>query len=203
MFSIYSMAVVSLDDAQCLSIFGHEKQVLLAKYQSAVQQALVNAGFLRSSDLVVLQALPLYLVSDQRTLTPCIAETEIDTMQISIRQKFDPGSLYLVVGLAVRSAQRMGLHLDTTATTNRLPPFHIEMCRRCWWRICILDSRLAELGGTGTSILNGKNWQTPLPLNLDDSDIYPSMKTMPPSRSTTTKGRTTEMVFGWLYLCSF
>lgn len=63
MFAIYSMAILSLEDTRCVYLFGQERAKLLAKYQSATQQALVNAGFLKSSNIMVLQALLLYLVS--------------------------------------------------------------------------------------------------------------------------------------------
>jgi len=63
MFAIYGMAVLSLDESQCLSMFGRERDELLVKYQSATQQALNNAGFLRSTNIMVLQALVLHLVS--------------------------------------------------------------------------------------------------------------------------------------------
>lgn len=63
LFSIYSLAILSVDDAYCKDMFGEETSTLLAKYQYGAQQALLNAEFLRPSSLVVLQALVLYLVS--------------------------------------------------------------------------------------------------------------------------------------------
>lgn len=86
MFAIYSMALTSLEKDQCLSMFGEPRDELLSKYQAATQQALINAAFLKSSDLMVLQAFVLYL--------------------LSMRQKIDPRSLWLMTGVAVRSSQR-------------------------------------------------------------------------------------------------
>lgn len=86
MFAIYSMAITSLENDQCLSTFGEPKDELLPRYQAAAQQALINAGYLKSSDIMVLQAFTLYL--------------------LSIRHKIDPRSLWLMTGIAVRSAQR-------------------------------------------------------------------------------------------------
>ncbi len=62
MFAIYFTAVSSMTDSEVQSTFGEDRHVLLGKYHSATQQALVNAGFMRSTELMVLQALLLYLV---------------------------------------------------------------------------------------------------------------------------------------------
>jgi hypothetical protein len=70
MFAIYLMAVNSLDDEACMKMFESAKRPLLAKYHGACQQALINAGFMRTDDLTVLQAFLLYLVSTGRRPWP-------------------------------------------------------------------------------------------------------------------------------------
>jgi hypothetical protein len=62
MFSIYFVTVLSMTDQEVQSTFGDDRTMLLTKYHNASQQALVNAGFMRSSDIMCLQALFLYLV---------------------------------------------------------------------------------------------------------------------------------------------
>lgn len=62
MFAIYHFAIVSMDDEECQSILGESRPIMLAKYSTATQQALINAKVLRTSNLMVLQALTLYLV---------------------------------------------------------------------------------------------------------------------------------------------
>ena len=62
MFAIYFAAITSLTDDEVQARFGEDKAVLLARYHLATQQALVNAGFMRSTEITVLQALLLYLV---------------------------------------------------------------------------------------------------------------------------------------------
>jgi hypothetical protein len=62
MFSIYSMAVLSLGE-DCQTLFGIPKDELLRKFQFGCQQALLKCGFLRSADRDCLTALYLYLVS--------------------------------------------------------------------------------------------------------------------------------------------
>lgn len=63
LFSIYFMAVISLTDDEVQETFKEDKTRLMARYHRGTQQALVNAGFMRSPDIVVLQAFLMYLVS--------------------------------------------------------------------------------------------------------------------------------------------
>lgn len=62
MFSIYFAAATSLTDDEVQNTFGEDRSVLLGRFHNATRQALVNAGFMRSTELSVLQALLLYLV---------------------------------------------------------------------------------------------------------------------------------------------
>lgn len=63
LFAMYSIALSSLGDVECESIMGEPKPVLTQRFRSGAQFALINAAFLRTSDLMVLQALVLFLVS--------------------------------------------------------------------------------------------------------------------------------------------
>ena len=63
MFSIYCMAMLSLEVDDCQAIFGSSKEDLTTRFQFGCQQALINCGFLRSADRNCLTALYLYLVS--------------------------------------------------------------------------------------------------------------------------------------------
>ena len=62
-FAVYLAAVTSMHDQECQRFMGDSRTALLAKFSNATQQALVNAEFLKSTSLVVLQAFTLYLVS--------------------------------------------------------------------------------------------------------------------------------------------
>ena len=62
MFAIYLISVTSMNDQDCTKVLGQSRPAMLAKYSDATQQALVNSEFLKSTSLVVLQALTLYLV---------------------------------------------------------------------------------------------------------------------------------------------
>lgn len=62
LFSICSIALVSLDDVECARIFGSARKGMLRHYTALFRTALIRAKYLRTSDLVVLQALTLHLV---------------------------------------------------------------------------------------------------------------------------------------------
>ena len=62
-FGIYLSSVMSLKNKDCEDMFGESKATLFTRYKYASEQALISAGFLKSTDLVVLQAYVLYLVS--------------------------------------------------------------------------------------------------------------------------------------------
>lgn len=63
MFSIYLIAITSMAEEEVHLTFKLSKKALLGQYHEASQHALINAGFMRSSDLMTLQAYLLYLVS--------------------------------------------------------------------------------------------------------------------------------------------
>lgn len=63
MFGIYAAAMISMSDAESRNFFNEGREAVMARFQSGTQQALQNAGYLRSTDIVVLQAFILYLVS--------------------------------------------------------------------------------------------------------------------------------------------
>lgn len=171
LFAIYLSAVNSLSNAECEGMVGQEKSVLLANYYLATQQALISTGFLKSSDLIVLQAYVLFLVSLTLNLF-----TAFLIQQLSVRQFYDPHTLWTLTGIAIRIGQRIGLHHD--GTILGLSIFETELRRRLWWQIVLLDGRSAELCGSGSSLLTPV-WDTKTPLNVNDSDLNPNMREMP------------------------
>jgi hypothetical protein len=83
MFSIYFAAITSLTEDEVQSTFGEDKAILLGKYHNATQQALVNAGFMRSPELTVLQAFFLYLVHPlNRPPPPFVAVSSADMILV-------------------------------------------------------------------------------------------------------------------------
>jgi hypothetical protein len=88
----------------------------------------------------------------------------------------DPRALFCLTGIAVRIAQRMGCNFDGTG--YGLPPFETEMRRRLWWQIIFLDYRVGELAGCPPSMVQHLR-TTKLPLNVNDSDLFPDMREPP------------------------
>lgn len=62
LFAIYCISVESLSDGECISTTGESKNVARQRFRTGAQHALVNANFLKTSDLMVLQALTLFIV---------------------------------------------------------------------------------------------------------------------------------------------
>ncbi|KAK3338337.1 fungal-specific transcription factor domain-containing protein [Neurospora tetraspora] len=149
MFAIYFAAVTSMTAEEVQTEFGEDRTILLAKYHGATQQALVNAGFMRSNEIMTLQAFLLYL--------------------LCVRQYVDPRSMFCLMGIAVRIATRIGIHKD--GQQFRLPPFEVEQRRRLWWQIVILDKRIAEITGSAITALSSCGGDCRFPLNINDSDL--------------------------------
>ncbi|OQV07052.1 Fungal Zn2-Cys6 binuclear cluster domain-containing protein [Cladophialophora immunda] len=166
MFAIYGAAVLSMRDGECQAIFGESRTILQSRYRLGIRRALTKARFMATSDIVVLQALVIYL--------------------LTTRQVLDARTLWTLSGVASRIAQGMGVHRD--GTVLGLPPFETEMRRRLWWQINLLDFRAAELSGFG-GLTEVNWWNTKTPSNVNDVDIWPGMKEQPVDQT-----RPTEMV---------
>ncbi|RFU31907.1 hypothetical protein B7463_g4408, partial [Scytalidium lignicola] len=159
MFSIYLLAVTSLNNEECENTYGESRESLITKYCYATQQALINANYLKSLSIAVLQAYTLFL--------------------LSLQKNHDPHSFWILSGSAVRIAQRLGLHHD--GSTQNIPPFESEMRRRLWWQIISIDFRAGRLSGSGfPSWIHQYN--TKLPSNISDSDLSPTMTELPSER---------------------
>lgn len=159
LFAIYYAVATSLSAEDCLTRLGEERSVLLARYKFAVEQALARANFLTTEELVVLQAFVIFL--------------------ICLRRNNDARVIWTLTGLVVRIAQTIGIHRD--GSHFGLAPFEIEMRRRLWWQVCILDVRASEDHGCDPTITE-QMFDTKMPLNVDDVDLEPQMKTLPPER---------------------
>jgi hypothetical protein len=156
LFTIYYGAVTSLSGEDCLARFGEGKPVLLARYRFAIEQALARANFLITEEIVVLQALVLFLMC--------------------LRRNSYARVIWTLTGLVVRIAQTIGVHRD--GVHFGLKPFDVEMRRRLWWQVCILDTRASEDHGCDPTITE-QSFDTKMPLNVNDVDITPDMKDLP------------------------
>jgi hypothetical protein len=63
LFGIYVIAVTSMEEGECQSTLQESKAFALKRFRAGAQQALRAAGLLKTSDMMVLQAFVLFLVS--------------------------------------------------------------------------------------------------------------------------------------------
>lgn len=152
LFAIYHFAVFSMTEDECITQLGKSRTNLMERYQFATRQALVNASFLKTTELPILQALVIFL--------------------ISCAYFYDSNTYWILTGVAVRIAQRIGLHRD--GETLGLPPYEVQMRRRLFYRLLPLDANAGQMSGVGLSILS-LAWDTKEPLNIDDDQVWPGM----------------------------
>jgi hypothetical protein len=130
LFVIYYGAVTSATPEECREKWGEDRSALLNRFRFGLEQALARANFLHSDEILVLQAFVVFLVL--------------------LRRNDDARKIWTLTGLVVRIAQTLGIHRDGTHFS--LPPFEVEMRRRLWWQVCILDARSSEDQGCDPSI---------------------------------------------------
>ncbi|KAH6874383.1 fungal-specific transcription factor [Thelonectria olida] len=167
MFAIYYSTVVTMPAAMCWTYFNESKTTLSKRFRTGVEQSLLRANFLRSRDVIVLQALVLYTYF--------------------ARQDRDGPDTSQLVAIAVGSATRMGLNYENEAL--RLPPFDIELRRRLWWQLYVLDGVIAidnEIEPTITETI----CNTEMPSNVNDVSLDSAMLEQPQSEQ-----RKTDMTF--------
>ncbi|EED21503.1 conserved hypothetical protein [Talaromyces stipitatus ATCC 10500] len=167
LFSIYSCALLSMTDEEMQKEFGQDKGLLQTRFRTATQKALANAGLLKTTDLVLLQAFCFYLVS--------------------CRSTYDQRTVWCLSGTAIRIAQQMGLHRD--GSQLGLSVFETEMRRRVWWHIIYMDRSIARSFGFVSAPLPA--YDTHFPLNVNDSELHPNMREPPVERDDVG----TDMIF--------
>ncbi|KAI1328763.1 hypothetical protein F5Y16DRAFT_409523 [Xylariaceae sp. FL0255] len=145
LFAIYLVAAVALSERECQDQLGMSKDAAYNRFSNGCRIALMH-------DLAVLQALVLYL--------------------FSLTGRFGRHGAWILNGVTVRVAQKMGLHRD--GELLGLSPFETEIRRRIWWQIILIDAIYALMSGLGQSLLP-RSWDTKIPLNINDGDLYPTM----------------------------
>ncbi|RAL09590.1 putative C6 transcription factor [Aspergillus homomorphus CBS 101889] len=159
LFIIYYFAVFSMSDDECSRELDNSRTYLMSRYRTALIQALVNASWLKTTAMPVLQAYTLFL--------------------IALRTQIEAHTFWILTGIAIRLAQRIGLHRD--GESLGLPPFEVQMRRRLFWQLLPLDSYAGQTSGTGIS-LSPDSWDTKQPLNINDDQIFPGMTEPPRDR---------------------
>ncbi|KAJ5238786.1 hypothetical protein N7468_003405 [Penicillium chermesinum] len=136
----------------------------------AAHRLLIVTDLMNWPEMTALQALTIYVT--------CLRVNETGR------------SIWVLIGLAIRLAQAIGLHRD--GASLRLSPFETEMRLRLWWHLCVLDARAPEDHGFEPTV-NPWDGELRLPLNINDDQIYPRMTQLPAE----TRGWT-EMSFSLL-----
>ncbi|KAJ5538140.1 hypothetical protein N7494_007619 [Penicillium frequentans] len=174
MFSIYYAAVTSMEEEDIMINFGVSKQHLNLKYRLGLEHALAKADFLNAPDLVLVQSLANFL--------------------LLARRHDSPRYVWMMTGIVIRMALALGLQRDGS-NFGYLSPFEIEMRRRVWWSLCMIDVRASEDQGTDYTIALG-SFDTKMPLNINSVDISPESKEMPPEHEGLTEMSLTRVNFG-------
>ncbi|KAJ9226750.1 transcriptional regulator family: Fungal Specific TF [Paecilomyces variotii] len=176
MFVIYYFAAHGLKQSECENLFGEDKSVLVSRYCTAAQKALIAADFISSSSLTTLQAFVLFLFATHKS-----------------------NSLFILAGVALRIGQR--LNLTQVQPGPGITPFESEMRLRLWWQIAFLDLRASRAVGLhsscsmqlrasrplGADLTDVDDDDVRLPLNVNDSDLYPEMSSLPIEHSGPTE----------------
>ncbi|CAK7266132.1 hypothetical protein SEPCBS119000_001867 [Sporothrix epigloea] len=151
LFAIYTLSTVSMTPDECLSMLGYSRETALQRFSNGVRLCLLKTNFLKCYDLETLQALVIYL--------------------ISLQGRYNRHAAWILNGVVLRIAQKMGLHRD--GEVLGLSPFETEMRRRVWWQIMMVDVKYALMSGLSHSMLP-RLWDTKEPKNVNDADLFPA-----------------------------
>lgn len=160
---------------QIMTNFGSSKMELTQKYRLGLEHALTKADFLNAPDMTLVQAFTVFL---------CL-----------VRRHDGPKFVWMMTGLVIRMAQYLGLQRDGMHF-KQLTPFEVEMRRRVWWAVCMLDARTSEDQGTDLTIATN-SFDTKVPLNINDADISFDSKEAPVERTGLTDMSFARVSIGW------
>jgi hypothetical protein len=101
-----------------------------------------------------------------------------------VLSKGDQMNCYLIIGLTVRLAMRMGLHRDSDNIRGNITPCQGEFRRRIWHFLVQMDLLVSFHIGL-PSMVQAIRSDTRVPLNLRDQDLDEDITKLPPSRPET------------------
>ncbi|RMJ12244.1 hypothetical protein CDV36_008128 [Fusarium kuroshium] len=164
LFAISLAAITSMNEEAVSFNFNTPRSQLIQRYQFGTEQALARADFLITKDIIVLQALVIYL-----SLLPHLGSKE---------------KVWPMMGLVLRLAKSVGLHRDDDEHARS--QFERETRRRLWWQICFVDSQSRRVEAPELSI-TPSSFDTSIPSNLDDMDLLDDVSShLPPSHEKPT-----------------
>lgn len=167
-FSIMSLATLSLEENEAIQLLGMSREKALQTFNAGAKAALVRFNYLKNYNMVSLQALLIYL--------------------FSLESRIDTHSGWVMSATALRLAQKMGYHHD--GEKLGMTPYETEMRRRIWWQLYMHDFKLGMFSGLSQQSSFNAKWDTKIPSNLNDADLFPgSTEPVPPREGPT------EMIF--------
>ncbi|KAI5459045.1 fungal-specific transcription factor domain-containing protein [Mariannaea sp. PMI_226] len=165
LFSIMSISVLlQQQDVGALGLTTVESQNMLESYRTLAIQCLITGDYLRPSRYTI-EALMLHFAVDQNV--------NIDTYIGN----------WVLNGVVVRIAMRMGLHRDPSHWPS-IRPLQAEMRRRAWIALYQMDFFTSTQVGL-PRIIKDSQCDTQLPTNLFDDDISIDDDKFPPGRPLT------------------
>ncbi|KAH9224996.1 hypothetical protein DL95DRAFT_351088 [Leptodontidium sp. 2 PMI_412] len=141
-------AVCAMTDNETEASLGWKRGPLREQLRVCAEVSISKAKLLEQPDLIVLQAFLIYL--------------------LGLRCSTTYASAWTLLSIAVRLGNALGLGSEAP---SKYSAFDLEIRRRVWASICVLDSQLA-LDRGAPALLSSQDLQN-LPLNINDSDIYP------------------------------
>ncbi|ATY65653.1 fungal specific transcription factor domain [Cordyceps militaris] len=150
-FSIMSMATLSLEESEVIQMLGMTREKALQTFNAGAKAALIRFNYLKNYNMTSLQALMIYL--------------------FSLESRIDTHSAWVMSATAVRLAQKMGYHHD--GEKLGMTPYETEMRRRIWWQLYMHDFKLGMFSGLSQQSSFNMKWDTKVPSNLNDADLFP------------------------------
>ncbi|XEV07606.1 hypothetical protein FSHL1_012893 [Fusarium sambucinum] len=145
-FSIYFAAVISMTPDEVRKFLGEDKTTIATQFRHSTEQALAQAQFMTSMDLMTLQAFVLFV--------SCLSQNE------------EPRLAWNLTALAVRIAQSIGVQQPDP----QLPPYEIEVRRRLWLCLWLLDLK-TSISLEADWLIDDNHRSMEPPLNINDSDL--------------------------------
>ncbi|WZH48310.1 fungal-specific transcription factor [Fusarium acuminatum] len=93
-----------------------------------------------------------------------------------VRKSDDAPDIQSLTSLTVGNSMRIGLHCEEAG--SQCSPFEVEMRRRLWWQVYVLDARNAMECGVEPTILE-QTFNTRKPRNINDVVLHPHIDTTP------------------------
>ncbi|KAF4977232.1 hypothetical protein FZEAL_6215 [Fusarium zealandicum] len=103
--------------------------------------------------------------------------------QLAMNDRGHPATIHSLMGVAIRIAERMGLHRD--GQRLGLSPLRTEERRRMWWQLQYMELTVARFVGSMTLTLFA-DWDSRMPSNLEDEDLSLDTTALPPERTKLT-----------------